>query len=152
MDHLLPAQVPECKFIHQEKAPFKCPLDGGDVEKRRWRGGSFWGCSNYPKCNFAIFGEMEQTPCPRCNSPYLIKKIAKDGSVILQCGNKMCGYQQITGPDGEVTESTIVAPSAVAKSASAKAKAGKVTKKKPVAAKKIIKETATKKATKPKKS
>lgn len=84
---------PECKYIHQEKAGFPCPLDSGDVVKRKWRGGSFWGCGNYPKCRFAIFGEIEEKPCPQCQAPYLIKKFKKDGSMTLTCGNKECGYK-----------------------------------------------------------
>jgi DNA topoisomerase I len=89
---------PECKYIHQEKASFPCPLDGGDVIKRRWKGGTLWGCKNYPKCTFAIFGDIEQTPCPQCKSPYLIKKFSKTGPTILVCGNKECGYRS----DGSV--------------------------------------------------
>lgn len=85
---------PECKYIHQEQAPFACPLDQGKVVKRKWRGGSFWGCNNYPKCKFAIFGDYEQTPCPRCKLPFLVKKTDKDGNVSLFCSSKECGYSQ----------------------------------------------------------
>lgn len=84
---------PECKYIHQEKAPFSCPDDGGDVVKRKWRGGTFWGCGNYPKCKFAIFGDLEFTPCPQCKAPYLVKKTLKSGTT-LSCHNKACGYKE----------------------------------------------------------
>jgi DNA topoisomerase-1 len=87
---------PECKYIQQEKAWFPCPLDGGDVVKRKWRGGTFWGCNNYPKCKFAIFGEIEHQACPKCKSPYLIKKVNKEGVVTLLCGNKECGWTNAT--------------------------------------------------------
>ena len=83
---------PECKYIHQEKAWFKCPVDGGEVVKRRWRGGTFWGCNNYPKCKFAVFGEIVEKPCPKCKSPYLIRKVDKEGNETLLCGNKECGW------------------------------------------------------------
>lgn len=84
---------PDCKYIHQEKAGFKCPKDQGDVVKRKWRGGTFWGCGNYPKCKFALFGEIEETPCPQCKLPALIKKTSpKDGTVTLLCSEKKCGY------------------------------------------------------------
>ncbi len=83
---------PECKYIHQTKAGFPCPQCGGDIVKRRWRGGTFWGCSNYPKCKFAVFGDIEETPCPLCKLPFLIKKVAKDGTVTLICSDKKCGY------------------------------------------------------------
>jgi DNA topoisomerase-1 len=83
---------PECKYIKQNKATFKCPQDGGDVIERMWKGKKFWGCSNYPKCKFSIPGEIEQTPCPHCKTPYLLKRSDKEGNVTLTCSNKECGY------------------------------------------------------------
>lgn len=84
---------PDCKYIHQNKASFKCPVDGGDVVERKWRGGTFWGCSNYPKCKFALFGDIEETACPQCNAPALLKKTdPKTGVITLSCADKKCGY------------------------------------------------------------
>lgn len=84
---------PECKYIHQEKASFKCPTCGkGDMVKRRWRGGTFWGCSNYPTCKFAIFSDIEDTKCPKCKGLYLVKKVARDGTITISCPNKECDY------------------------------------------------------------
>lgn len=85
---------PECKYIHQEKAGFPCPLDKGEIVKKVWRGGTMWGCKNYPACKFAIFGDIEETPCPLCKSPFLIKKINKAGDVTLACNTKGCGYKK----------------------------------------------------------
>jgi len=86
---------PECKYIHQEKAGFVCPQDGGDVVKRKWRGGTFWGCSNYPTCKFALFGEIEETPCAQCKLPALLKKTdLKTGNITLLCSDKKCGYSK----------------------------------------------------------
>jgi len=89
------SNYPECKYIHKVKASFPCPLDGGEVVQRSWRGGKFWGCSNYPKCKFAVFGDIEQTTCPDCKLPFLVKKVAKDGTVTLTCFDKKCGYKRI---------------------------------------------------------
>lgn len=85
---------PECKYIKHVKANFPCPLDKGDVVQRRWRGGSFWGCSNYPDCKFAVFGDIEETPCPNCKLPFLVKKVDKQGNVQLFCSDKSCGYKK----------------------------------------------------------
>ncbi len=84
---------PECKYIHQEKLKMPCPSCGGDLVKRRWRGGSFWGCSKYPQCKFAIFGDVDETPCPKCKSPYLVIT-KKGGEVKTTCPNKECGYSK----------------------------------------------------------
>ncbi len=92
---------PECKYIHENKAGFKCPLDGGDVVERRWKGGRFWGCKNYPACKFAVFGEIEETPCPDCKLPFLVKKVAKNGTITLACSDKKCGYKKVIKPSEE---------------------------------------------------
>ncbi len=83
---------PDCKYIQQVKASFPCPLDGGEIIKKQWKGKPFWGCKNYPKCKFVIFDDIEEIECPQCKSPYLLKKYEKDGSITLQCPNKECGY------------------------------------------------------------
>lgn len=84
---------PECKYIHQVKASFPCPLSGGNVIRRSWKGKVFWGCSDYPKCTFSISGDIEDKPCPKCKNPYLLKKTTKEGTH-LQCPNKDCGYSE----------------------------------------------------------
>ena len=39
----------------------KCPKDGGNIiVKRTKRGRPFFGCSNYPKCDFASWQKPEQ--------------------------------------------------------------------------------------------
>ena len=86
---------PECKYIHQKKATFKCPTcKKGDVVERRWRGGTFWGCNEYPKCKFAVFGDIEETPCPQCKLPFLVTKTDRKGVTTLTCSSKECGYKK----------------------------------------------------------
>lgn len=89
------SDYPNCKYIHKIKAKFPCPLDKGEVIQRSWRGGKFWGCANYPKCKFAVFGAIEEIPCPDCKAPFLVKKVAKDGTVTLLCHDKKCGYKRV---------------------------------------------------------
>jgi len=85
---------PKCTYIHKVKAKFKCPkCKKGAIVKRKWRGGTFWGCDRYPDCKFAVFGDIEQTPCPKCKLPFLVKKVAKDGKITLFCHDKKCGYK-----------------------------------------------------------
>lgn len=84
---------PECKYIQQKTASFKCPLSGGKVIERMWKGKKFWGCTDYPKCTFSISGDIEDKPCPQCKNPYLLKKVTKAGTQ-LTCPNKECGYTE----------------------------------------------------------
>ena len=60
---------PECKntkpLILRTKA--KCPECGGDViEKKTRKGAAFYGCSNYPNCNFMTWDVPSDEVRPRC--------------------------------------------------------------------------------------
>ncbi|MSQ27216.1 MAG: type I DNA topoisomerase [Dehalococcoidia bacterium] len=47
----------------------KCPKDGGEmVEKRgRARGRVFYGCANFPACDFTTWDKPLVEPCPECS-------------------------------------------------------------------------------------
>ena len=60
---------PECRYTKPflVKIGVKCPQCGGEiVEKRSKKKRTFYGCSNYPKCNFAINVRPLPQPCPQC--------------------------------------------------------------------------------------
>jgi DNA topoisomerase-1 len=74
-----------------------CPQCGGElVEKRSRRGKPFYGCANYPKCDFATWDKPLPEACPQCGHPYLVEKKtrAKQG---IACPNKDCSYQREAG-------------------------------------------------------
>jgi DNA topoisomerase-1 len=54
------------------KAGVECPRCGGDLVERRARprkgrrSSTFWGCSNYPTCTFAVNRRPLPQPCPQC--------------------------------------------------------------------------------------
>ncbi len=50
------------------KSDVPCPRCGGDLVQRRARksGRSFWGCANYPECEFLVNTEPLAAPCPDC--------------------------------------------------------------------------------------
>jgi DNA topoisomerase-1 len=80
---------PECKYIKQNFIGVKCPKckDGELVEKKaRRRGNIFYGCSNYPKCDFTSAYKPVTETCPECGSPYLLEKHLKSGSMLV-CPN-----------------------------------------------------------------
>ncbi|UCB44238.1 MAG: type I DNA topoisomerase [Dehalococcoidales bacterium] len=62
---------PDCKYTKsfQKKTGAICPqCDGELVERRSKKGRTFYGCSNYPNCNFAVFSRPLPEPCPRCDA------------------------------------------------------------------------------------
>ena len=52
-----------------KKSEVPCPKCGGDLVERRARksGRPFWGCANYPKCDFLVNTEPLPMPCPQCD-------------------------------------------------------------------------------------
>ena len=66
------ARYPECQNTHSalEKTSVPCPkpdCDGEIVERRpRGRGRPFFGCSNWPDCDFVENNRPLPNPCPEC--------------------------------------------------------------------------------------
>ncbi len=79
---------PKCKYIKQNLTGVKCPACGtGDIAERKARRGNFfYGCTNYPKCDFTSNLKPVPQTCPECGSPYLLEKSLKSG-VYLVCPN-----------------------------------------------------------------
>jgi len=78
---------PKCKYIKQELLEVKCPKDGGDIAVRKTkRGDVFYGCVNYPKCDFASNLKLIDKTCPKCDSAYLLE-VTKDKGTYLVCPN-----------------------------------------------------------------
>ncbi len=71
------SNYPECKYIknnNEQVIIMDCPnCDGKIVEKRTKKGKIFYGCNNYPKCNFASWDKPIEEKCPKCNSYLVIK-------------------------------------------------------------------------------
>ncbi|MBI4328589.1 MAG: type I DNA topoisomerase [Chloroflexi bacterium] len=63
---------PECRTSKPlvQKTGALCPRCGGDLVPRRSRKGgrTFYGCSNYPTCNFLVNERPLPQPCPTCGS------------------------------------------------------------------------------------
>ena len=81
---------PDCKYIKQNYIGVPCPLckDGEIAEKKARRGNLFYGCSNYPKCDFTSNSRPVAETCPECGSPYLLEKNLKAGTVLVCPNNK----------------------------------------------------------------
>ena len=68
---------PECKTTRPilKDTGAICPKDGGMVVERKSRKGrTFYGCANYPKCDFVSWDRVVPEPCPVCGD-YVVVKI-----------------------------------------------------------------------------
>lgn len=78
---------PECKTTRPilKDTGAKCPKDGGMVvERRSKKGRTFYGCANYPRCDFVSWDRPVPDRCPVCGS-YVVAKIKRGGIVTLEC-------------------------------------------------------------------
>ena len=86
---------PECKNILKfvDEIGVKCPKCGGEViRKTTKRKRVFYGCNNYPKCDFVSWDEPLNEKCPRC-SGILYKKNGKKAKIY--CASEGCGYEKV---------------------------------------------------------
>ena len=75
---------PKCKYVKQDLLDVKCPKDGGDIAVRKTkRGDTFYGCVNYPKCDFASNLKLVNEPCPKGNSTYLLELSNAEGTFLV---------------------------------------------------------------------
>ena len=110
---------PKCKYVKQELLEVPCPKCGGDVAVRKTkRGDTFYGCVNYPKCDFSSNQKMINEVCPKCDSAYLLelsnakgvflvcpnnremlpKRRPKKGAKVAEPTTPECGFQKKIGP------------------------------------------------------
>jgi len=70
----------------------KCPTckDGDVVERKSKKNRIFYGCSNYPECEFISWDKPIGRDCPKCNH-YLVEK-KKGRSSQVTCSN--CDYKE----------------------------------------------------------
>lgn len=85
---------PDCRNTMPllEKIGIKCPdCDDGEIIKRRSKKGRvFYGCSNYPKCEFVSWGKPIEKKCPVCGSLLTEPTTARGKN--YKCSNKECSY------------------------------------------------------------
>jgi DNA topoisomerase I len=62
------SKFPKCRGTRSMPTGVKCPKDGGDIAVRRSkkRGKAFYGCANYPACDFVIWDKPVPEVCPEC--------------------------------------------------------------------------------------
>ena len=83
---------PECKntkpLVLETTA--LCPVCGGKViQKKSKKGHTFFGCSNYPECNFMTWDKPTDEKCPQCG-----KSLFKRKGDLEVCLNENCGFER----------------------------------------------------------
>lgn len=80
---------PDCRNTkpYLEKIGVACPKCGKDIVVRKTKKGRrFYGCEDYPDCDFMSWPRPVEQKCPKCGS-YMVQK----GNRIV-CANEQCGY------------------------------------------------------------
>jgi len=81
---------PECKTTMPflVKTGARCPECGGEIVERvsKKRKKVFYGCSNFPQCQFTTSNEPIPQPCPHCG-----KLLVLDRKGLAKC--IVCGYE-----------------------------------------------------------
>lgn len=95
---------PDCKHTQSlnsnganNKIGVACPEEGCDgeiLERKSKRGKVFFGCSRFPKCEFATWDKPVAQPCPQCGAKILVEKVSKKKGTFLACLRKECSFKK----------------------------------------------------------
>ena len=83
----------------------KCPLCGGRLlEKNSRKNRKFYGCENYPECNFVSWEMPVNEKCEKCGS-YMTLKRSRKGEIWHLCSNEKCRHRvEVKAPETEDEE------------------------------------------------
>ncbi len=85
---------PECRNAkpYVEKIGVKCPkCEDGDIAiKMSKKGRKFFGCTNYPKCDFVSWNKPVDEFCPKCGN--ILVEVANRKGKTIRCSNVTCSY------------------------------------------------------------
>lgn len=92
------SKFPRCKYtesLKENNLGIKCPKckKGDVVGKRTKRGKIFYGCKNWPECDFALWDKPTGKNCPKCKSPLVETKRKQ-----IKCSDKNCALQDPEKP------------------------------------------------------
>lgn len=86
---------PECKNTKPllEELDVECPKCGSVlVARRSKKGRKFFGCKNFPECNYMSWYEPVRDKCPECSGA-MVKKYSKTKGNIIVCSNETCKHE-----------------------------------------------------------
>jgi DNA topoisomerase-1 len=91
------SDYPNCKHIKLKSTGVKCGKTGckGEiVERKSRRGKTFYGCSNYPECDFVLWNKPLPDPCPMCGAPFTLIKTTKRSGTFRFCNSEDCKFRE----------------------------------------------------------
>ena len=90
------SNYPSCKGTKPLTTGVKCPKcsEGEIAEKRSKKGKIFFGCTEYPRCDFATWDRPIPENCPDCGAAFLVEKTTKRDGATIRCLEKDCGYRR----------------------------------------------------------
>jgi len=88
-ENTLGIKCPKCKKAASKEASL-APSEWGEiVEKRTKKRKIFYGCSNWPNCDFALWDKPTGEKCPKCGS-LLVETKRKQ----IKCSNPKCDFKK----------------------------------------------------------
>jgi DNA topoisomerase-1 len=86
-DFLGCSRFPKCRGTRSMPTGVHCPKDGGEIAERRSkkRGKAFYGCENYPSCDFVIWDKPVKETCPECGFEGAEAKSTKARGAYRKC-------------------------------------------------------------------
>ncbi|HHW70020.1 MAG TPA: type I DNA topoisomerase [Clostridiales bacterium] len=89
---------PKCRNTKPiiETIDVDCPKCGASVVVRKSKKGrKFYGCEQYPNCDFISWDMPSNEKCPQCGEFMVVKNNRKKDEKILKCSNKNCKYEKV---------------------------------------------------------
>ncbi len=89
------SNFPKCKYsepLEKEGPDIDCPEceKGKLVQKKTKKGKIFYGCDQYPDCEFALWDKPTGEKCPKCGS-----LLVYNGKGLIKCSNDDCDFKKI---------------------------------------------------------
>lgn len=84
------SDFPRCRYTEPwlERIGVTCPQDGGEIiERCTRRGRIFYGCANYPTCDWTSWKRPLPDPCPACGGLLVVQD--KEWAQCLVCGEQV---------------------------------------------------------------
>jgi DNA topoisomerase-1 len=95
------SNFPQCRHTEAwlEKIGVICRKDGGEIVERKTRKGRiFYGCANYPECDFTSWKLPLPVPCPQCGGMLVVAN--KNTAQCLECEDQF-SLDQVVIEEGQ---------------------------------------------------